>query len=141
MPLPLNRARDYLNEHYNYVELLTVVNKTFAGATVQEQYKILKTFLDTGSNVDELLTGTGIAIIHSEPPSKTLHGIVIGVWDATNHKLHEAASERDVDRVLVRICKLEELKVEHLKALSKVVGIQGAYKLKKAELVAALHRI
>jgi hypothetical protein len=135
-------AKDYLNQYINYVELLSIVNRSFAGAPIQEQYKTLKHFVEQGANVDDILKDTGIAIVCCEPPSKALNGEkVIGLWDAKHMKIHDAENERDVDRFLIRGCKLAEMKVEQLKNLSKIVGLDRAYKLKKAELVAALESL
>lgn len=145
-------ARDYLDQHTNYAELLTIVDRSFVGAPIHEQYKTLKHFIDQGANIDNLLIGSEIAIISTDPPFKVLNGkegensrensrensSVKGVWDKSTKRLLDANSESDVDRLLIRIFKIGELKVDQLKQLGKLVGLTGAYKLKKAELVAAL---
>lgn len=136
-------AKEYLQQHAAYAELLTIVDRVFSVSPIQEQYKQLKTFVTGGANVDSLMKAKKPSHIHvvviSNTPSKTLYGTGGGeyaVWDG--RKLTLMGTMAEVDTALIGLCDISHMKVEQLKTLGKLVGLPAAYKLKKAELLVEL---
>jgi hypothetical protein len=139
-------AKEYLQQYAGYAELFTIVNRAFSVATLQEQYKVLKAFVTSGADVEALLESRNpdvTTVLLSTGPIKQVYGSGSEsgseggyvVWVLGESKLCLVNSMTDVNKLLIQICKISEMKVDKLKQLGKLLGVPGAYKLKKAELI------
>lgn len=145
-------AKEYLQQHANYAELFTVINRAFSMSTIQEQHKILKAFIVAGAHIETLLQKDSLPlsiVVISNAPSKVVYGEArggeggYGVWTLGGEEscLKFVENMKAVDKLLVNICKIETMKMDQLKQVGKLVGLPGVYKLKKSELILALQTI